>query len=146
MTIRELEEKIETLEKLEENIILNGYGYFEGTKYTEEDNEKITKLKELYQKRRSDLINKPLTIEDCNRMIAFCIEAEEAVLAGQEYEFEGTRLTRANLNDILKLKDYYIKEKHRLETEELKCIESMEITIKRSNNENIRKNSSKIYG
>lgn len=116
MTIRELEEKIETLEKLEENIILNGYGYFEGTKYTEEDNEKITKLKELYQKRRSNLINKPLTIEDCNRMIAFCIEAEEAVLAGQEYEFEGTRLTRANLNDILKLKDYYIKEKHRLET------------------------------
>lgn len=116
MTIRELEEKIETLEKLEENIILNGYGYFEGNKYTEEDNEKIEKLKELYKKKRSELVNKPLTIEDCNRMIAFCIEAEEAVLAGQEYEFEGTKLTRAELSEIIKLKEYYIKEKHRLET------------------------------
>lgn len=116
MTIRELEEKIETLELLEENIILDGYGYFEGKKYTVEDNEKIKQLKELYKKRRSELINKSLTIEDCNRMISFCIEAEEAVLAGQEYEYEGTKLTRANLSEIIVLKEYYIKEKYRLET------------------------------
>lgn len=116
MTIRELEEKIETLEMLEEKIILDGYGYFEGNKYTEVDREKIEKLRELYKKRRSELINKPLTIEDCNRMIAFCVEAEEAVLAGQEYEMEGTKLTRANLTEIINLKEYYIKEKYRLET------------------------------
>lgn len=115
MTIRELEEKIRTLEELEDNIVLDGYGFYEGKKYTKEHNNKIKELKELYKSRRSEQINKPLTIEDCNRMIAFCIEAEEAVLAGQEYEYEDTRLTRADLSKIIALKEYYIKEKHRLE-------------------------------
>lgn len=115
MTIRELEEKIRTLEELEDNIVLDGYGFYEGKKYTKEHSNKIKELKELYKSRRSEQINKPLTIEDCNRMIAFCIEAEEAVLAGQEYEYEDTRLTRADLSKIIALKEYYIKEKHRLE-------------------------------
>lgn len=115
MTIRELEEKIRTLEELEDNIVLDGYGFYEGKKYTKEHSNKIRELKELYKSRRSEQINKPLTIEDCNRMIAFCIEAEEAVLAGQEYEYEDTRLTRADLSKIIALKEYYIKEKHRLE-------------------------------
>ena len=71
MTIRELEEKIRTLEELEDNIVLDGYGFYEGKKYTKEHSNKIKELKELYKSRRSEQINKPLTIEDCNRMISF---------------------------------------------------------------------------
>ncbi|QNM15506.1 DUF6148 family protein [Fusobacterium hominis] len=113
MTLREIEEKIEDLEYLQEQIILEGYGYYQGKKY---DNlEKIQELEEFYKKKRTQLLSRSMTVEDCNRMIAFCIEAEEAVLAGQEYEYEGRTLTRANLREIQELKGYYQREKIRLE-------------------------------
>lgn len=114
-SIKEYEEKIEDLEALEDSIILDGFGYYEGKKYTAADQENIVKLKEKYQKKRFEAINTPLTIEDCSRIIKICNEAEEAVLSGQEYEYEGRRLTRVNLDEIRSLKDSYIKEKYRLE-------------------------------
>lgn len=113
MNIRDYEEKIEELEFLEEEIILKGYGYYRGEKYTEI--EKIKELKELYKKRVQEIIKEPMTVEKCKRMILLCEEALEAILDGQEYEFEGRKLTRANISEIQNLKEYYYKEQYRLE-------------------------------
>lgn len=115
MTLRETEEKIKKIEELEETIILDYYGYYEGKKYTRDDLPKIAQLKEHYEKNRKRLLSKGITVEDCSRMIALCIEAEEAVLAGQAYEYEGRSLTRANLKEIRDLKKYYESLKIRLE-------------------------------
>lgn len=115
MTLRECEERLEEIDKLEQDIILDGYGYLDGKKYSSEDTEKIKKLREYIEAKREKLIQ-PLTIEDCKRMIALCVEAEEQVLGGQQYEFEGRKLTRANLREIRDLKEYYQKEQYRLET------------------------------
>lgn len=113
MNIRDYEEKIEELEFLEEEIILKGYGYYRGEKYTEI--EKIKELKELYKKRVQETIKEPMTVEKCKRMILLCEEALEAILDGQEYEFEERKLTRANISEIQNLKEYYYKEQYRLE-------------------------------
>lgn len=115
MTLRELEEKINKIEELEETIILDDYGYYEGKKYTRDDLPKISELKEYYERNKKKLLSKGITIEDCSRMIAFCIEAEEGVLSGQSYEYEGRSLTRANLKEIRDLKKHYESLKIRLE-------------------------------
>lgn len=115
MTLRECEEKLKELNAAEDEIILYGYTHIDGEKLEEGDLTKINLLKEKYTKLKEEIISKPLTIADCSRMIKLCIEAEESVLAGKEYELEGRKLVRADLAEILRLKTYYQKEKGRLE-------------------------------
>ena len=115
MTLRECEEKLEELNTAEDEIILYGYTHIDGEKLEEKDLTKVKLLKEKYTKLKEEIIAKPLTIADCSRMIKLCIEAEESVLAGKEYELEGRKLVRADLAEILRLKTYYQKEKERLE-------------------------------
>lgn len=115
MTLRECEEKLKELNTAEDEIILYGYTHIEGEKLEEKDLTKVNLLKEKYTKLKEEIISKPLTITDCSRMIKLCIEAEESVLAGKEYELEGRKLVRADLAEILRLKIYYQKEKERLE-------------------------------
>ncbi|EHO83669.1 MULTISPECIES: hypothetical protein [Fusobacterium] len=115
MTLRECEEKLKELNTAEDEIILYGYAHIDGEKLKNEDLSKLTLLKEKYTKLKDEIISKPLTIADCSRMIKLCIEAEESVLAGKEYELEGRKLVRADLAEILRLKTYYQKEKERLE-------------------------------
>lgn len=115
MTLRECEEKLKELNTAEDEIILYGYAHIDGEKLKNEDISKLTLLKEKYTKLKDEIISKPLTIADCSRMIKLCIEAEESVLAGKEYELEGRKLVRADLAEILRLKTYYQKEKERLE-------------------------------
>ena len=114
MTLRECEEKLKELNTAEDEIILYGYTHIDGEKLEEKDLAKINLLKEKYTKLKEEIIAKPLTIADCSRMIKLCIEAEESVLAGKEYELEGRKLVRADLAEILRLKTYYQKEKERL--------------------------------
>lgn len=113
--IKNYEDKIEELENVEDEIILYGYAYFEGNRFEKKDIPQIQELIKKYKQRKEELIEKPLTTSDCNRMIKLCIQAEESVLAGQEYEYEGRKLVRANLPEIRQLKEYYIKEKDRIE-------------------------------
>ena len=115
MNLRECEEKLKELNTAEDEIILYGYAHIDGEKLKNEDLSKLTLLKEKYTKLKDEIISKPLTIADCSRMIKLCIEAEESVLAGKEYELEGRKLVRADLAEILRLKTYYQKEKERLE-------------------------------
>lgn len=115
MTLRECEEKLKELNTVEDEIILYGYAHMDGEKLKNEDLPKLKLLKEKYTKLKDEIISKPLTITDCSRMIKLCIEAEESVLAGKEYELEGRKLVRADLAEILRLKTYYQKEKERLE-------------------------------
>lgn len=115
MTLRECEEKLKELNTVEDEIILYGCAHMDGEELKNEDLPKLKLLKEKYTKLKDEIISKPLTIADCSRMIKLCIEAEESVLAGKEYELEGRKLVRADLAEILRLKTYYQKEKERLE-------------------------------
>lgn len=113
-TILECEERIEEYLAAEEDIALYGYCHIRGERFEEKDLEKIKKAIALWENRKKEILNKPLTVEDCQRMILLCRQAEEAVLSGQEYEIEGQKLTRVSLPHILKLKAYYESEMERL--------------------------------
>lgn len=115
MTLLECEERITEYLEAEEDIALYGYCHIRGERFEEKDLERIRKAKDLWENRKKEILNKKLTIEDCQRMILLCREAEEAVLSGQEYEIEGKKLTRANLSQIMKLKNYYENEMERLQ-------------------------------
>ncbi len=115
MTLAECEEKIAEYLEAEEDIALYGYCYIRGEKFEATDIEKIKNAKKLWEERRKELLSKKLTVEDCQRMIYLCREAEEAVLAGKEYEIDGRKLTRIDLSEILKLKKYYETEMERIQ-------------------------------
>lgn len=115
MTLRECEEKLKELSTAEDEIILHGYAHIDGERLEKEALPKIKLLKEKYTKLKDEIVSKPMTIADCSRMIKLCIEAEESILSGKEYELEGRKLVRADLAEVLRLKIYYQKEKDRLE-------------------------------
>lgn len=115
MTLKECEDKIAEYMEAEEDVALYGYCYINGKRFEREDIPNIREAKKLWEERREKLLNKKLTVTDCQRMILLCREAEESVLEGKEYEFEGRRLTRSDLSEILRLKKYYETEKERIE-------------------------------
>lgn len=115
MTLLECEERIAEYLEAEEDIALYGYCYIRGEKFEAANLENIKNARKLWEDRKKELLSKKLTVEDCQRMIHLCREAEEAVLAGKEYEIDGRKLTRIDLSEILKLKKYYETEMERIE-------------------------------
>lgn len=115
MTITQIEEILESINLCEDDIILYGYGNFNGETFKKEDKDKLIELKKKYEALYNKKLNQGITVRDCNIMISKCCEAERAVLAGQEYELEGKRLTRASLSEIRKTKNEYLQKKIDLE-------------------------------
>lgn len=94
------EERLRDIEQAEEDLILHGSAYIDGVEITEDNKEKLEKLKELWLKRKNEILEKPITIEVCNRYIKLYLEAEEAILSSQSYTIDGRVLTRANLTEV----------------------------------------------
>ena len=115
MTLKECEDKIAEYLEAEEDVALYGFCYINGKRFEREEVPRIREAKKLWEQRKNEILSKKLTAEDCQRMILLCREAEESVLEGKEYEFEGRHLTRADLSEILRLKKYYEAEKERIE-------------------------------
>jgi hypothetical protein len=115
MRIQELEEKISDLEVAIAEIEAYGDAYVNGERKTAENLPALEALLATYQQQRTNMIGQPVTLERSQRMIYLCHEAMEAILAGKEYEMEGMKLTRASLNDVRSLLNYWETEKARIE-------------------------------
>lgn len=94
------EEKLSDIEQAEEELILHGYAHIDGVEITEANRDKLEKLKELWTKRKKEILDTPITVETCNRYIKLYLEAEEAILNSQSYTIDGRILTRANLTEV----------------------------------------------
>lgn len=95
------EEKLREVAQAEEDLIL-GKAYINGTEVTAE---KIKELKSLWERRQKEILEKPITVETCNRYIHLYLEAEKAVLAAKEYTIDGQVLKRENLKDISRARE-----------------------------------------
>lgn len=116
-SLSELEEKLRDLEDAEEELILNGIAYIDGTQFENNENDlkKIEALKDLYKKRIYEITSTEITVKECNRYIRLYLEAEESVLAGQEYTIDGQVMVRADLNKIRQGRIWWENKKSQLE-------------------------------
>ena len=116
--LSELETKLRDIEDAEEQLILYDVAYVEGVEFrkTEEDLQKLNELKKLYKKRINEITSTEITVEECNRYIRLYLEAEEAVLAGQEYTIDGQTMVRADLNKIRQGRIWWENKKAQLES------------------------------
>jgi len=103
--IASFENKLIEIEEAEEDLILHGSAWVTGVEFLKEnpdDMKKLADLKEHYKKKIDEILNTKITVQECERYIRLYLEAEEAVLKGQEYTIDGQNLKRADLEQIRK--------------------------------------------
>ena len=103
--IASFENKLIEIEEAEEDLILYGSAWVAGVEFLKEnldDMKKLDDLKEHYKKKIDEILNTKITVQECERYIRLYLEAEEAVLKGQEYTIDGQNLKRADLEQIRK--------------------------------------------
>lgn len=108
------EEMLRDIAQAEEELILHDTAYINGVEITEANKEKLIALKELWKKRRKEILNQEITVELCDRYIKLYLEAEEEILKSQSYTIDGQMLTRANLNDIVRQRKNWENQKETL--------------------------------
>ena len=106
--IASFENKLIEIEEAEEDLILHGSAWFAGVEFLKEnsaDMKKLADLKEHYKKKIDEILNTRLYLE-----------AEEAVLKGQEYTIDGQNLKRADLEQIRKGRIWWENKKAQIES------------------------------
>ena len=63
-----------------------------------------------------EILNTKITVQECERYIRLYLEAEEAVLKGQEYTIDGQNLKRADLEQIRKGRIWWENKKAQIES------------------------------
>ena len=117
--IASFENKLIEIEEAEEDLILHGSTWFAGVEFLKEnpaDMKKLADLKEHYKKKIDEFLNTKITVQECERYIRLYLEAEEAVLKGQEYTIDGQNLKRADLKQIRKGRIWWENKKAQIES------------------------------
>ena len=117
--ITSFENKLIEIEEAEEDLILYGSAWVAGVEFLKEnpaDMKKLADLKEHYKKKIDEILNTKITIQECERYIRLYLEAEEAVLKGQEYTIDGQNLKRADLEQIRKGRIWWENKKAQIES------------------------------
>lgn len=117
--IASFENKLIEIEEAEEDLILHGSTWFAGVEFLKEnpaDMKKLADLKEHYKKKIDEILNTKIPIQECERYIRLYLEAEEAVLKGQEYTIDGQNLKRADLEQIRKGRIWWENKKAQIES------------------------------
>ena len=117
--VASFESKILEIEEAEEDLILYGYAWVAGVKFLKsnpDDMKKLEELKEHYQKKVNEILDTKITAQECERYIRLYLEAEEAVLKGQEYTIDGQNLKRADLEQIRKGRIWWENKKAQIES------------------------------
>ena len=116
--IASFENKLIEIEEAEEDLILHGSAWVTGVEFLKEnpdDMKKLADLKEHYKKKIDEILNTKITVQECERYIRLYLEAEEAVLKGQEYTIDGQNLKRADLEQIRKGRIWWENKKSQIE-------------------------------
>ena len=116
--IANFENKLIEIEEAEEDLILYGSAWVAGVEFLKEnpdDMKKLADLKEHYKKKIDEILNTKITVQECERYIRLYLEAEEAVLKGQEYTIDGQNLKRADLEQIRKGRIWWENKKSQIE-------------------------------
>lgn len=117
--IASFENKLIEIEEAEEDLILYGSAWVAGVEFLKEnpaDMKKLADLKEHYKKKIDEILNTKITVQECERYIRLYLEAEEAVLKGQEYTIDGQNLKRADLEQIRKGRIWWENKKSQIES------------------------------
>ena len=117
--IASFENKLIEIEEAEEDLILYGSVWVAGVEFLKEnpaDMKKLADLKEHYKKKIDEILNTKITVQECERYIRLYLEAEEAVLKGQEYTIDGQNLKRADLEQIRKGRIWWENKKAQIES------------------------------
>lgn len=117
--IASFENKLIEIEEAEEDLILHGSAWVTGVEFLKEnpdDMKKLADLKEHYKKKIDEILNTKITVQECERYIRLYLEAEEAVLKGQEYTIDGQNLKRADLEQIRKGRIWWENKKAQIES------------------------------
>ena len=117
--IASFENKLIEIEEAEEDLILYGSAWVAGVEFLKEnpaDMKKLANLKEHYKKKIDEILNTKITVQECERYIRLYLEAEEAVLKGQEYTIDGQNLKRADLEQIRKGRIWWENKKSQIES------------------------------
>lgn len=117
--IASFENKLIEIEEAEEDLILDGSAWVAGVEFLKEnpaDMKKLDDLKEHYKKKIDEILNTKITVQECERYIRLYLEAEEAVLKGQEYTIDGQNLKRADLEQIRKGRIWWENKKAQIES------------------------------
>lgn len=117
--IASFENKLIEIEEAEEDLILHGSTWVAGIEFLKEnpdDMKKLADLKEHYKKKIDEILNTKITVQECERYIRLYLEAEEAVLKGQEYTIDGQNLKRADLEQIRKGRIWWENKKAQIES------------------------------
>lgn len=117
--IASFENKLIEIEEAEEDLILYGSAWVAGVEFLKEnpaDMKKLADLKEHYKKKIDKILNTKITVQECERYIRLYLEAEEAVLKGQEYTIDGQNLKRADLEQIRKGRIWWENKKAQIES------------------------------
>ena len=117
--IASFENKLIEIEEAEEELILYDSAWVAGVEFLKEnpnDMKKLDDLKEHYKKKIDEILNTKITVQECERYIRLYLEAEEAVLKGQEYTIDGQNLKRADLEQIRKGRIWWENKKAQIES------------------------------
>lgn len=117
--VASFESKLLEIEEAEEDLILYGSAWVAGVKFLKsnpDDLKKLEELKEHYQKKVNEILDTKITAQECERYIRLYLEAEEAVLKGQEYTIDGQNLKRADLEQIRKGRIWWENKKAQIES------------------------------
>jgi hypothetical protein len=117
--VASFESKLLEIEEAEEDLILYGSAWVAGVKFLKsnpDDMKKLEELKEHYQKKVNEILDTKITAQECERYIRLYLEAEEAVLKGQEYTIDGQNLKRADLEQIRKGRIWWENKKAQIES------------------------------
>ena len=117
--IASFENKLIEIEEAEEDLILYGSAWVAGVEFLKEnptDMKKLADLKEHYKKKIDEILNTKITVQECERYIRLYLEAEKAVLKGQEYTIDGQNLKRADLEQIRKGRIWWENKKAQIES------------------------------
>ena len=117
--VASFESKLLGIEEAEEDLILYSYAWVAGVKFLKsnpDDMKKLEELKEHYQKKVNEILDTKITAQECERYIRLYLEAEEAVLKGQEYTIDGQNLKRADLEQIRKGRIWWENKKAQIES------------------------------
>ena len=117
--IASFENKLIEIEEAEEDLILYGSAWVAGIEFLKEnpaDMKKLADLKEHYKKKIDEILSTKITVQECERYIRLYLEAEEAVLKGQEYTIDGQNLKRADLEQIRKGRIWWENKKAQIES------------------------------
>ena len=117
--IASFENKLIEIEEAEEDLILHGSAWIAGVEFLKanpDDMKKLDDLKEHYKKKIDEILNTKITVQECERYIRLYLEAEEAVLKGQEYTIDGQNLKRADLEQIRKGRIWWENKKAQIES------------------------------